>query len=53
MPCGQFEDVGDGQTRVNLILEYEPKGHVEKVGDKLNIVDDQAKADLERFKASI
>ena len=29
-----FEDVGGGQTRVNLILEYEPEGLIEKVGDK-------------------
>ena len=48
-----FEDVGGGQTRVNLILEYEPEGLVEKVGDKLNIVENQAEADLERFKAFI
>ena len=32
-----FEDVGGGQTRVNLILEYEPEGPIEKVGDKLNM----------------
>jgi hypothetical protein len=48
-----FEDVGGGQTRVNLILEYEPEGLIEKVGDKLNIVENQAEADLERFKAFI
>jgi uncharacterized membrane protein len=48
-----FEDVGGGQTRVNLILEYEPEGPIEKVGDKLNIVENQAEADLERFKAFI
>ena len=48
-----FEDVGGGQTRVNLSLEYEPEGLIEKVGDKLNIVENQAEADLERFKAFI
>ena len=48
-----FEDVGGGQTRVNLSLEYEPEGLVEKVGDKLNIVENQAEDDLERFKAFI
>src|SRR5215207_4541278 len=32
-----FEDVGGGQTRVNLALEYEPEGLIETVGDKLNI----------------
>ncbi|TKV29544.1 SRPBCC family protein [Arthrobacter sp. NamB2] len=47
-----FEDLG-GTTRVNLVLEYEPEGLVEKVGDKLNVVENQAKADLQRFKEFI
>lgn len=48
-----FEDLGGGQTSVQLSLEYEPEGIVEKVGDKLNIVDKQAENDLNRFKAFI
>ena len=48
-----FEDVGGGQTSVHLSLSYEPEGIVEKVGDKLNVVENQAEADLERFKAFI
>ena len=48
-----FEDVGGGQTSVHLSLEYKPEGLVEKVGDKLNIVENQAEADLDRFKAFI
>jgi uncharacterized protein YndB with AHSA1/START domain len=48
-----FDDLGGGQTGVHLSLEYEPTGLVEKVGDKLNIVENQAEADLERFKAFI
>ena len=48
-----FEDVGGGQTSVQLSLEYEPEGLLEKVGDKLNIVENQAEADLDRFKAFI
>ena len=48
-----FEDVGAGQTSVRLSLEYEPEGLLEKVGDKLNIVENQAEADLDRFKAFI
>ena len=48
-----FEDVGGGQTSVHLSLEYEPEGLLEKVGDKLNVVENQAKGDLERFKAFI
>ena len=48
-----FEDVGGGQTSVHLTLEYEPEGLVEKVGDKLNVVENRAEADLDRFKAFI
>ena len=48
-----FTDAGGGQTSVHLFLEYEPEGLVEKVGDKLNIVENQAERDLERFKAFI
>jgi uncharacterized protein YndB with AHSA1/START domain len=47
-----FEDLG-GTTRVNLVLEYEPEGLVEKVGDKLNVVENQAKSDLQKFKTFI
>ena len=48
-----FEDLGGGQTSVQLTLEYEPEGLIEKVGDKLNIVEKQAENDLNRFKAFI
>lgn len=48
-----FEDVGGGQTSVHLSLEYEPEGLVEKIGDKLNVVENQAEGDLDRFKAFI
>lgn len=49
----EFEDVGGGQTSLRLTLEYEPEGLIEKVGDKLNVVDRQAEADLQRFKEFI
>jgi carbon monoxide dehydrogenase subunit G len=49
----EFEDVGGGQTSLQLTLEYEPEGIIEKVGDKLNVVDRQAEADLQRFKEFI
>jgi ribosome-associated toxin RatA of RatAB toxin-antitoxin module len=48
-----FEDLGGDQTSVTLVLEYEPEGIVEKVGDSLKIVERQAEGDLERFKAFI
>jgi len=47
-----FTDLG-GRTAVHLSLEYEPEGLVEKVGDKLNVVENQAEGDLDRFKAFI
>ncbi len=48
-----FEDLGGGQTSLRLTLEYEPEGLVEKLGDKLHVVENQTKNDLERFKALI
>ncbi|WP_182113385.1 MULTISPECIES: SRPBCC family protein [unclassified Actinotalea] len=48
-----FEDVGGGQTQIHLSLEYEPTGLVEKVGDKLHVVENRAEHDLERFKTFI
>ena len=48
-----FESAGANQTHVHLSLEYEPEGVVETVGDKLNIVGNQAEKDLERFKSFI
>ena len=48
-----FDDVGGEQTSVTLVLDYEPEGLVEKVGDTLNIVERQAEGDLERFKSFI
>src|SRR5829696_2949112 len=48
-----FQDAGNGQTSVQLTLEYEPEGLVENVGAKLNIVENQAERDLERFKPFI
>ncbi|MUK01656.1 cyclase [Vibrio cholerae] len=48
-----FEDVGGGQTQIRLVLEYAPEGVVETIGDKLNVVENQAEADLNRFKAFI
>ena len=47
-----FQDLG-GRTVVHLSLEYEPEGWVETVGDKLNVVENRAKGDLERFKTFV
>src|SRR5919202_3264848 len=48
-----FEPVGANRTGVRLVLEYDPEGFVEKVGDWLNIVSRQAQNDLEKFKEFI
>jgi len=48
-----FEDLGGAQTKVRLSLEYEPEGVVEQIGDRLDIVERQAEADLARFKEFI
>jgi uncharacterized membrane protein len=47
-----FEPEGD-RTRVNLDLDVEPQGALEKVGDKLGFVSKQAEGDLKRFKKFI
>ena len=48
-----FESLGTKRTGVRLVLEYDPEGFVEKVGDWLNIVSRQAQNDLEKFKEFI
>ena len=48
-----FTPNGPTSTTVTLLLEYEPEGLVEKAGDALALVQRQAEADLERFKAFI
>jgi len=47
-----FQPEGD-RTRVNLDLDVEPQGAIEKVGDKLGFVAKQAEGDLKRFKKFI
>jgi hypothetical protein len=49
----RFVSTGPMSTTVYLTLEYEPEGVVEQAGDKLGIVERQAKADLKRFKELI
>lgn len=48
-----FQEVAPNRTRVNLVLEYDPEGFIEKAGDKLGVVDKRAEGDLERFKSFI
>ncbi len=45
-----FAALGPDETTVRLSLEYEPEGLVEQAGDRLNIIEKRAEADLEKFK---
>ena len=48
-----FEPVGPARTRLELQLDVEPEGIVEKAGDTLGVVERRVRGDLERFKAFI
>lgn len=48
-----FASAGENRTRVNLVLDYQPMGVVEKVGDALGLVSTKVEGDLERFKKFI
>jgi uncharacterized membrane protein len=48
-----FHRIDDRTTRVNLQMEYEPEGLVEKAGSALGIVGNRIEADLKRFKEFI
>jgi len=47
-----FEPTTDG-TRVTLMLDYDPEGTVEKIGDALGLVRRRVRGDMERFKSFI
>jgi uncharacterized membrane protein len=44
-----FEPV-DGHTKVTLLLDYDPEGAVEEVGDALGFVKRRVAGDMDRFK---
>ena len=46
----EFQPEGPDRTRVTLVMEYEPEGLVENLGDALGVPGRQAKGDLQRFK---
>jgi uncharacterized membrane protein len=48
-----FTPIDAERCRVQLALEYEPQGLVEKVGDALGFVSRRVEGDLERFKRFI
>ncbi|QMU77172.1 SRPBCC family protein [Streptacidiphilus sp. PB12-B1b] len=48
-----FQRLDDGHTKVNLTMDFEPEGMVEKAGDMLGVVDRRVKGDMKRFKSFI
>ena len=48
-----FHPVSDTMTEVHLLMEYDPKGFVESVGDALGMVSGRVEGDLKRFKEFI
>ncbi|MGP4006694.1 SRPBCC family protein [Streptomyces sp. 4N124] len=46
----RFQRLDDMHTRVELTMDVEPTGAVEKGGDMLGVVDRRVKGDLRRFK---
>jgi len=49
----RFESLGPDRTRVNLTMEYDPKGVVENVGDALGIFSSRVQTTVEQFKKFI
>ena len=48
-----FHRLEDDKTRVNLQMDYEPKGIVESAGDAMGFVSRRVEGDLGRFKEFI
>jgi uncharacterized membrane protein len=48
-----FHRLDDRRTRINLTLDVEPEGPVERVGDALGVPDRTVSGDLDRFKSFI
>jgi uncharacterized membrane protein len=48
-----FYRLSDDKCRVTLLIDYEPHGVVEKVGDWLGVMSRRVEGDLERFKKFI
>ncbi|MDI3463837.1 MAG: hypothetical protein OJF50_002658 [Nitrospira sp.] len=45
-----FSRVSENKSKLNLRLEYEPEGAVEKTGDTIGVVSGRVEGDLQRFK---
>ncbi|WP_432944777.1 SRPBCC family protein [Kribbella sp. CA-253562] len=48
-----FHQLEPAKTRVTAQMDIDPEGFLEKVGDKLGVVEGRVKGDLQRFKSFI
>jgi uncharacterized membrane protein len=48
-----FHPLGPNQTKVTAVIDYDPEGIVENVGEKLGFVGRRVEGDLEQFKSFI
>ena len=48
-----FSTVSANKSKLNLRLEYDPEGAVEKTGDAVGVVSGRVEGDLQRFKEFI
>lgn len=48
-----FQSLGPDRTRLELQLDVEPEGLVEKAGDALGVVERRVRGDLDRFKTFV
>ncbi|MGW0086411.1 SRPBCC family protein [Streptomyces sp. NPDC003393] len=46
----RFQRLDDNHTRVELVMDVEPRGAVEKAADLLGTIDRRVKGDMKRFK---
>jgi uncharacterized membrane protein len=49
----RFEPLGADRTRVNLTMEYEPQGAIEKAGDSLGVMSGRVEKTVKQFKEFI
>jgi uncharacterized membrane protein len=51
--CVTFEPISDSRTRIELRIDYQPEGAIEKLGDAVGAVDMRVSGDLRRFRSFI
>lgn len=48
-----FSSIANNKSKINLRVEYEPQGAVEKTGDVVGVISQRVEGDLKRFKEFI